>query len=310
MHLSNHTEIITVLTELYTLLDSLAVISHDLVRLPPTSTGVHPPSIFNATAAGAAGFSSETVAVLSALPYLDVGRHEMMLALQPSTYPLSYLGADLDEGYFSTWREMLETEEPMPSSAIQLTWEEGGYGMVYIYDTETSESRSQPNNNIIQHQLHQTNRTKELVTPWKHWGDPTDASDYFHVPSVSPREAFQPMIDNFRSLHYLGLPPSIDHNNSPYPEYGRNLPDWNDWDRPNYQAGYDVWEATRRLVDIYLDCGWDVDAVEQHRFRRAEFIARRERHLEDVVKPLQDKADGIESENSKWSRGLRGRTEL
>jgi hypothetical protein len=164
--------------------------------------------------------------------------------------------------------------------------------------------------NIVQHQLLQTNRTIELVTPWKHWGDLTDASDYFHVPGLSPREAFQPMINNFRSLHYLGLPPSIDHNSAPYAECGRKLPDWNNWDRPIYQAGYDVWEATRKLVDIYLDCGWDVNAVEQRDFRREEFVARRERHLEDVVKPLQGVADGIESENSKWSRGLRGRTEL
>jgi hypothetical protein len=118
------------------------------------------------------------------------------------------------------------------------------------------------------------------------------------------------MINNFRSLHYLGLPPSIDHNNAPYTEYGRNLPDWIDWDRPNYQAGYDVWEATRKLVEIYLDCGWDVNAVEQRAFRREEFVARRERHLEDVVKPLEDIANGIESENSEWSRGLRDRTEL
>jgi hypothetical protein len=143
MHLSNHTEIITVLTELYTLLDTLAAISPNLVRLPSTSTGIHPPSIFNATAAHAAGFSSEAVTVLSALPYLDVSRHEIMLGLQPSTYPLSYLGADLDEVYFSTWREMLDNEEPMPPSAIQLTWEEGGHGMVYIYDTETSASHFQ-----------------------------------------------------------------------------------------------------------------------------------------------------------------------
>jgi hypothetical protein len=176
--------------------------------------------------------------------------------------------------------------------------------------TSTTRIQVSPISDIVQHQLHHTDRTTELVTPWRHWGDPTDASDYFHVPGLSPREAFQPMINNFRSLNYLGLPPSIDHNNAPYAEYGRDLPDWIDWDRPNYQAGYDVWEATRRLVDIYLDCDWDVNAVEQRAFRREEFVARRERHLENVVKPLEDIANGIESENSKWSRGLRGRTEL
>jgi hypothetical protein len=169
MHLSNHTALITVLTELYTLLSTLAAIPPNLVRLPPNSTGIHPPSIFNATAARAAGFSPEAVLVFSALPYLDVGRHEIMLGLQPNTYPLSYLGADMDEVYFSTWREMLDSEEPMPASAIQLTWEEGGYGMVYIYDTGTSASPSRPNNTIPRGRaprlLTNQNRTHNPLAP-------------------------------------------------------------------------------------------------------------------------------------------------
>lgn len=143
MQFPGHGEITAVLAELYTLLDTLAAIEPGLVRLPPSDTGIHPPSIFNADAAKAAGFNAEAVEVLSALPYLDIGRHEIFLALEPSTYPLSYLGLDLDEGYFSSNREMLDgvetdTDSLMPPSAIQLTWEEGGHGMVYIYDTETS----------------------------------------------------------------------------------------------------------------------------------------------------------------------------
>lgn len=43
-------------------------------------------------------FNDEAVMVLSALPYLDVGQHETLTALQPSTYPLSHLGLDRDEG--------------------------------------------------------------------------------------------------------------------------------------------------------------------------------------------------------------------
>lgn len=138
--LSRHSEIIAVLTELYTLLNSLAALSPEIaVRLPPADTGMHPPDAFNFDAARAAGFNEEAVAVLSALPYLDVGEHEMHLELQPSTYPVSYLGMEMDEGYFSEKREMLLGDEVlMPDSAMQLTWEEGGGGIVYIYDTGTS----------------------------------------------------------------------------------------------------------------------------------------------------------------------------
>ena len=137
MTLPNHSEIIGVLTKLYTLLDTLAAISPDLTpRFPPPNTGVHPPTVFNADAARAAGFDAEAITVLSALPYLNVGDHEMHTALQPNTYPVSYLG-DLNEGDFLSRREMLEEDDLMPPSAIQLTWEEGGNGIVYIYDTQT-----------------------------------------------------------------------------------------------------------------------------------------------------------------------------
>ena len=105
--------------------------------MPPADTCIHPPSIFNADAALAAGYNEEAVAVLSAMPYLGVGRQEMMNQIRPATFPVSYLGEDLDEGYFVGQREMLDDEQ-MPASAIRLTWEEGGHGFVYIYDTETS----------------------------------------------------------------------------------------------------------------------------------------------------------------------------
>jgi hypothetical protein len=136
--LPSHSEIINVLTQLYSLLNTLAAIEPRLSpRYPPTDTGIHPPEIFNEEAARAAGFSPEAVVVLSALPYLNVGEHEMHTELQPSTYPISYLGADLNKDDFLSRREMLG-DDMMPPSAIQLTWEEGGCGIVYIYDTNTS----------------------------------------------------------------------------------------------------------------------------------------------------------------------------
>lgn len=151
------------------------------------------------------------------------------------------------------------------------------------------------------------------MTPWRHWGDPTDNLDYFHVPAVSPRQALQPMIDNFRGLHYLGKPPFIELSNNLESEWGRSPPmDWSGWhdkdEFATYQAEYDAWEAMRKLADIYLECGWDVNALEQHGFRRAEFIAERERHLENVVKPLEEKADRMRSEIN--LRSFRDRSEL
>jgi hypothetical protein len=66
-----HHEVISVLTELYTLLDTLAAIPPDTLRLPPADTGVHP--TFNADAASEGGYSLEAVQALSALPYVYGG---------------------------------------------------------------------------------------------------------------------------------------------------------------------------------------------------------------------------------------------
>jgi hypothetical protein len=295
MRLSRHGEIVSVLTELYSLLDTLAAVEPQLApQFPPPDTGVHSPTAFNADAARAAGFSAEAITVLSALPYLNVGDHEMHTELQPSTYPISYLGSDLNEDDFSCRREMLE-DDLMPPSAIQLTWEEGGCGLVYIYDTKTStvqKSKSTFGST-------RANDTTGLVTPWKHWGDPTDNSNYFHVPAVSPREVFQPLINKFRSLEYLGTPPFMEFNDDLFLECGRTPPeDWENRAKIQFQADYDVWQAKRKLADIYLECGWDVNVAEQSVFRRAEFIIRREKYWRDVVKPLEQEASRIGSDIS------------
>lgn len=139
----------------------------------------------------------------------------------------------------------------------------------------------------------------ELVTPWQHWGDPSDNTDYFHVPAITPREAFQPLIDKFRSLEYLGTPPFMEFNNDLFLECGRTPPeDWEQRGRMQFQADYDVWHAKRKLADIYLECGWDVNVAEQVRFRRAGFIMRREEYWRDVVEPLEEMASKTGSDLS------------
>jgi hypothetical protein len=120
-------------------------------------------------------------------------------------------------------------------------------------------------------------KATELVTPWKHWGDPTDNSNYFHVPAVSPREAFQSLIDKFRGLEFLGTPPFMEFNDDLFLENGRTPPeDWDQGAKVQFRVDFGVWKAKRKLADFYLECGWDVHAVEQPDFRRAEFITRRE----------------------------------
>jgi hypothetical protein len=45
----------------------------------------------------------------------------------------------------------------------------------------------------------------EVVYPWTPQGEPEDV-EYYDVPAKSPREAFQPLIDRYRGLHYLSRP--------------------------------------------------------------------------------------------------------
>lgn len=71
MPLSDHNELISTLTEFKTLLDTLAAVDPDTLCLPSAERGVHPPDVFNADAAKAAGFTAEAVLVMSALPYFN-----------------------------------------------------------------------------------------------------------------------------------------------------------------------------------------------------------------------------------------------
>jgi hypothetical protein len=138
MQLSNHAELIAVLTELWTLLDTLAIIKPGALELPPSDTGLHPASSFDTNAALAAGFDPEAVAVMSALPYLyaepDMGQRSTEILC--STFPLSYLHFDEDD--FADIRELLFNDENLiPSSAFRLTWHDVN-GWDYIYDTKES----------------------------------------------------------------------------------------------------------------------------------------------------------------------------
>lgn len=144
----------------------------------------------------------------------------------------------------------------------------------------------------------------ELVTRfegmWHHEEgyDPVSYSDVAHYPAKPPSEAFRPLIEHYRKLDYIGIPwdnfGRVEHRyetNSSYSPHGREgPPDWQRHTSQNvrrvHRAGYDIWAAIRKIKGIYIDCGWNVDAVEQSQFRREEFIERRARHWTEVVEPL------------------------
>ncbi|KAI1428294.1 hypothetical protein F5Y12DRAFT_732989 [Xylaria sp. FL1777] len=264
---TTHGELISVLLELYTLLTGLGAVPAENLYLPDPNTGTHPTGALNTAAAAAAGFAPEAVQLMNALPYLTADRHEMYVELLGSTYPVTYLGEDLDEGYFLGSRELLNDVEMTPT-AVQLTWSEI-YGTVFIYDTAT-----------------------KLLTPWVPFESPDEVDDYSHLAGASPREVLSPIIDNYRKLRYLASPMGVDWADRLYAGSGGVRPDgWGAHEQGMWEASYAVWEATMKLRDLYLECGWDVDAVEQRSFSLDEFLARRDVYWKDVVEPLLEAQD-------------------
>lgn len=136
MQLADHSELLAVMTELWTLIDKLAVVEPDALRLPPPDTGIHPATSFDADAALAAGFAQDAVLVMSALPYLHDSEPDMgqrTIEIVGSTFPLSYLHYDEDD--ITYIREMSSDENIMPPSTLRLTWQDVN-GWEHIYDAE------------------------------------------------------------------------------------------------------------------------------------------------------------------------------
>jgi hypothetical protein len=122
--------------------------------------------------------------------------------------------------------------------------------------------------------------------------------NYFraYIPSMSPREALQPLINKFRTLDYINRPPwaGTEHQ-LVYEESAFPPPDRTDFrDESAFESqvrARDEFLAKRHLKDLYLECGWDVKAVEQTAFRRDEFLEKRRQHLDMIYK---DRMDEIE----------------
>lgn len=174
-----HAELVDALTELYTLLDILGALpaahSHSdsaslnanvhNVCLPP-----HPAGSINAEAAAAAGFAAEAISLMSALPFLadeHAYKHGSGCQLMPSTYAVSYLGEDLDEGEFEARREM-QDDHLMPSTALKLTHSDV-YGVEWAYDVGTGEfglSSLFSFNTYINNQILRSYHTVEALRRW------------------------------------------------------------------------------------------------------------------------------------------------
>jgi len=122
---------------------------------------------------------------------------------------------------------------------------------------------------------------------------PEDESDldanYFHIPPVSPREALQPVIDMHRGLHYINRPLTRDSNLLLVTEhFGVRLPnDPTDAQRQSFERSRNIWQAEYGLKAIYLDCGWDVNTLEQTNFRRNKFLEKRKDYTKNIIKSLE-----------------------
>ena len=108
-----------------------------------------------------------------------------------------------------------------------------------------------------------------------------DHDDYLHIQPVSPRHAFQPLLDDFRGLHRLTLP---DH------QFITTNPKYESTQHETTalcEAEAKMWQAMCGLADLYLECGWDVNAVTQTSFRSSQFIETRTEYVQDVIEPLE-----------------------
>ncbi|KAI1115463.1 hypothetical protein F5Y14DRAFT_450034 [Nemania sp. NC0429] len=260
---TDHGEFIAVLREFYTLLSRLGVVPFEMLQLPDPNTGVHPEGAINTEAASAGGFAPETVRLMTMLPYLAVGQHDWSLQLLPSTHPITYLGADLEEGDFRSQRELLHDVE-MPPSAIRLTWSDN-YGTEFIYDTAT-----------------------KLMVAWEPFQNPDEVYDYAHVAGASPREVLAPVIEDYKRLRHIAIPDRVEFSSSFFADSGGVPPrEWSAREQRSWKRAYDIWEAMQKLRDFYLECGWDMDGdVDQKDFRLDEFLAKREAYMRDVLGPL------------------------
>jgi hypothetical protein len=114
----------------------------------------------------------------------------------------------------------------------------------------------------------------ELMFPWTPIMDgPVDddeqdmAANYFHahIPSKSPREALQPLIDKYRGLQYIIKPPSGGIAHELYLEEFQYLQPYEgpeDRREESEASDTEILSVLHGLKGLYLWCGWNVNTVE------------------------------------------------
>ncbi|KAI0545855.1 hypothetical protein F4679DRAFT_588047 [Xylaria curta] len=266
-----HSELIYLLQEFYSLLMALEAIS------PQSYLVYHvtPRDDLNVDAALWAGYSAEAIAVMYKLPYLEID-----MPVHPHTFLITYLGADLDEEWFSDQRKLSNGEEIAPT-AIRLTRSEIG-GIEYVYDTDTSEL---PPNMFDTHIVIPSSDVCGSERFTLLTNDP--AAGYPKVTRVEPLACLKTLMGHWRELRYLATPSHVDFSPPIYANSGGTPPqELNELERRRWQAKYNVWEATQKLKDMYLEHGWDIHARDQINFRCDEFVDEYDDYTRDVILPL------------------------
>jgi hypothetical protein len=121
-----------------------------------------------------------------------------------------------------------------------------------------------------------------------------EVDEYFDLRPVSPRQAFQPLLDKFCGLRRLVAPEhgQVDTEQNASPQR------WQFGTEAHFRAEVKVWDAMCGLASMYLDCGWDVNVVVQTEFRSSKFEEKRSEYISEVVEPLKEVAYREEQFNS------------
>lgn len=114
-----------------------------------------------------------------------------------------------------------------------------------------------------------------------------DGDDFLHLQPLPPRQAFQSLLDDFRGLRRVALPRDRFVSTNEDTSQKR----WQSKTETEYQARYSLWTATTELAGLYLEYGWDVNAVAQTNFRSSEFVDKRTRYVTEVLEPLDQELE-------------------
>lgn len=77
-----------------------------------------------------------------------------------------------------------------------------------------------------------------------------------------------------------------------------------------YEAEAKSWKAMGGLADLYLQCGWDVNAVAQTQFRSSEFLDMRAEYVREVLQPLEGTHERLELNYGLDSNAIAFKTNL